>query len=464
MNLKLVVVSMSLLGLVSSPLFADTMHKHKHKRHHHHVASHDYKAMGSMPMQTATVVEAPAPMAASMTNAVLESMTQNVGTPRPMPEWFNRVGVSGGVVFDTGKWGNTSATNYPYNSAVLPAPYATGVQNNLPQNRGYAGENVRRFSLNPVFVNVSADVNEWSKAFVSLTYTGASNYYSSAYLTSNTFNDNNDRLNMEQGFLRIANFDCTPFFLEVGKEYQDFGRYTLHPITRSMTQVLSETLRTSIKGGFVTDMGFNGSLALFQDAINKTGSGNPNINYVAALGYANPGDQLGYDLGVAYMYNMFGVNDVGQNRLAFALATGTAAGYQSLVGAIAAYADLNVDAFTFGARYVSASKSFDPLDYKASLTQPGTGAKPWAAGVQAAYDFNGWNHNQNVYLGYQASGDGVFLNLPRGRFQVGYNVDAYRNTTLGAEFDHDISYSVAQGGAAAGNTNLISLRAAVKFG
>src|SRR5690349_2490443 len=102
------VVAMSLLGLISTPAFADnTMHKHKHhKKHHHHVAHHDYKAMGGMPA-AAPVSEAPAPVAtSSMTSMILDSMDQNTSMNKPMPEWFNRIGVSGGVNLDTGKWGS----------------------------------------------------------------------------------------------------------------------------------------------------------------------------------------------------------------------------------------------------------------------------------------------------------------------------------------------------------------------
>ena len=41
MNLKLVVASMSILGLVSCPVFAATHAKKKHhKKHHHHMVKH----------------------------------------------------------------------------------------------------------------------------------------------------------------------------------------------------------------------------------------------------------------------------------------------------------------------------------------------------------------------------------------------------------------------------------------
>jgi len=46
---------------------------------------------------------------------------------------------------------------------------------------------------------------------------------------------------------------------------------------------------------------------------------------------------------------------------------------------------------------------------------------------------------------------------------VGYGVDMWKNTSLGAEWDFDNAYSTAKGGTG-NNTNLLTLRAAVKFG
>ena len=70
--------------------------------------------------------------------------------------------------------------------------------------------------------------------------------------------------------------------------------------------------------------------------------------------------------------------------------------------------------------------------------------------------------NQNIYLGYQQSGQASAIFLPKYRWLAGYDVDMWRNTTLGAEWDHDTDYSVSHGGH--GHTgNLVSLRAAVKF-
>ncbi|HVY53088.1 MAG TPA: LbtU family siderophore porin [Gammaproteobacteria bacterium] len=452
MNLKLVALSMSVLGLISSPVLADTVHKHKHHKRHHQVAHHDYKAMGAMPAAEV----APAPMATtSYQSAILDQMGQNVGNPKPMPEWFNRIGVSGGVNLDTGKWGSRTVADRAYVGTFDPATASLF-------RAGYTGENTKRYSLNNVYLNVGADVNEWSKAFASLSYTDASYNYSQAYQTtsdSTSLYNNNSQVNVEQAYLRISNFDCSPVFFEAGKSFQDYGRYTIHPITRSMTQVMSETLRTSLKLGFITDMGVHGSAYTFQNPVSEVNTSEKSLNWGAALGYAQPNDQLGFDIGAGYMYNIFGVNDIGNT---FAIShTG---GYHNRVGGLSAYADVNWEAFTVGARYTTALQSFSALDVAENMTHTNSGAKPWAAGLQAGYDFNAWAKNQNLWVGYQVSNQTVFMNLPRQRWSVGYGIDVVKNTSLSAQWDHDVAYSVAQGGPGSGNSNLISVRAAVKFG
>ena len=99
MNLKLVVASMSVLGLVSCPVFADTTttkHKHHHKVMKHQVVEREYKDRDfkDMPEVACTISQA---------SVVMDGMTQNMGRSLPNPcnpGWFNRVQVSGGVNVD----------------------------------------------------------------------------------------------------------------------------------------------------------------------------------------------------------------------------------------------------------------------------------------------------------------------------------------------------------------------------
>src|SRR5579885_2168712 len=473
MKLKLVVASMSLLGLVSCPVFAATTATSttaesatattatattvKHKRHHkmmaHHVKHHETLAQerreerveaerisykGEMsPVEVCSV---------SQTSIILDEATQNLGRALPNPcnpGWYNRIMVSGGMNVDLGKWGN--------------------------RNADFQGENYNRFSLNDVYVNIGANINDWTKAFASISYSNTSSTggsdsdhygYSSVY--------NNNTLSLEQAYFTVGNFDVSPIFVQIGKQFTDFSRYEIHPITRSMTQVLSEALPTSGKLGFIVPMGFHGSLYIFDDPIKKIGKTSRTTDYGATLGYDQPGDQFGWDLGVGYVYNMMAAEDVAHGVSNF-----TGGGYNSRKAAAALYADINSGPFSVNARWTGAVQRFNPSDLpKHGFADEGTddvinadasGAKPWAVGIQAGYGFEMFGgRSNNVFLGYQQSGEAVGIGLPKNRWLVGYGIELWKKTNLGLEWDHDTDYSTGNGGS--GNTdNLVTLRAGVQF-
>ena len=287
---------MSILGLASCPvLAANSKNKHHHKPHHvmaaQPAAHQDYKDMGAIP--AAAPVEV---CTLSQPYMIMDGMTQNLGRAMPNPcnpGWFNRIQVSGGVNVDLGKFGS--------------------------RNKAYMGENYRRVSLNDAYVNFGANINEWTKAFASINFQTATTVtdgngfgeYSAAY-SNNINGDGNNHVEVEQAFATMANFDALPFFVQVGKQFQDFGRYEIHPITRSLTQSMSETLATSLKAGFVAN-GFNGSVSVFDDALNRNNKSTSRTNYIGALGYEQASDQMGFDLGAAYIHNLAGVNDVAYN-------------------------------------------------------------------------------------------------------------------------------------------------------
>jgi len=458
MKLKLVVASMSALAIVSCPVLAahhaKSKHHHKMMKHtvHHEVVTQDYKDMGVMKDEAVCSI--------SQNTMLMTEMNQNVGRSVPNPcmsaDWFKRIQVAGGMNIDGGKWGN--------------------------RNMGYQGENYRRIGLNDVYLNVAADVNEWTKAFVSVSFgtpttladnnglgygrTVDAGEYSAAY-SNNIQSSISNRVEMEQAYITISNFDVSPFFVQLGKSFQDFGRYEIHPVTRSMTQVMSETLNTSAKLGFIIPMGLHGDVYVFDNASGKVGQASPTTNYGVSLGYDQVNDQLGFDLGVGYLYNLYGVNDI-----AYSVNNFTNNGnYNNRVGGLALYADVNSGPFTVSGRYTTALQRFNILDlprYAHGTTTSTTGAKPWTAGIKAGYSFNdmfgmGYSRKQNVFVGYEASGEAAGLNLPNSRWSVGYNVDVLKNTNLGIQWDHDIAYSTAKGGTGS-NSNLVSLRAAVQFG
>ena len=269
----------------------------------------------------------------------------------------------------------------------------------------------------------------------------------------------------------------TPIFLQVGKQFQDFSRYEIHPITRSLTQVMSETLATSLKVGFIVPMGFNGSVYVFDDPLAKVGQNTKTTNYGVSLGYDAPSETLGWDIGAGWLYNLIGVNDVAYNVVNNNASGAGLPAYNTRVGGVAVYADVNSGPFSIGARYTTAVTRFNVNDlakdgianYTTGTilgvpTAAASGAKPWAAGIQGAYGFDAWGKNQNVYLGYQASREAAGLDMPKSRWLVGYGIDMFgRSTNVGIEWDHDMAYSAGNGGSG-NNSNLVSLRSSVKFG
>jgi len=484
MKLKLVVASMSVLGLVNCPVFADTQTKGKHQKvnhpvvTHHHVVKHHHRHVVREPMHEEMVqsdykgeIVHPAPVAVctvSESAMILDAMTQNLGraVPNPCnPGWFNRISLSGGLNLDIGKWGD--------------------------RNTNYMGVNYQRFSLNDAYINLGANVNDWVKAFGSISFNTATindpsfatpsqhfAEYDAAY-SNNLTSGSSNNLQLEQASVTVGNFEVSPFFLQFGKQFQDFSRYEIHPITESMTEVMSKTLATSVKLGFIAD-GFNGSIYVFDDPLPKVGHSTHHTNYGAALGFESPCEELGYDLGVAYLYNLVGVNDTAYAINQFNIANTAVAtdGYNSRVGGLAVYGDVNSGPFYLGARYTTALQRFNVADLPRngiadlSPTVPLTGtpltsaqgAKPWSVGGQVGFGFTYYmERSQNVYVGYQTSRQAAGLLLPRYRWQSGYNIEVVKNANLGIEYDYDKAYGIGQGGTGK-NSDLVTLRAAVKFG
>jgi len=300
MKLKLVVASMSVLGMISCPVFAATQttttkHKHHHKVVHQQVASHSYKGE--------EVVVAPV-----------------------VNDWYNRISIDGGVNFDA-KWGSRAV--------------------------GYEGENNQRLSLNDVHFNVTAPINDWVKAFASLSYDNASQTLRGANLAANSLStttqpyqrpkagkydsikDSIGGINIEQGYIKFENASQLPVYMTLGKQFVDFGKYNFHPITQPLTQVMSETLLNAATIGFntmmMTSLGVFGSLYAFDSpykqqlaatttlggtvtpaipALTGSSQGHTKAIYGGRLGIGQSNDSLSWDLSADYIYNMIGVEGV----------------------------------------------------------------------------------------------------------------------------------------------------------
>ncbi len=505
MKLKLVVASMSVLGLISCPVLADTQTKHKH--HHHHrmmnqttVVEHGYKDGYKDMVPVAEVCPK-----VDMYDSMLDMMSHNVGRAKPTIHCTDPLSLAGGIAFDA-PWGN--------------------------RHMGYTTENTARLALNDAYVNVYGLINDWTTAFLSINFSdfqpyrspfsyntalagqGVANPYTPASANSVTVlpaqgggaGPNNgyilngvyssayasNVLALEQGYITFKNMAVMPLFLRVGKMFEDFNRYSIHPIVESFTQALSESLHTTAQVGFMTAMGLNGSVYTFDNPMHRAtstggngivpltgGNSHNHNNYGASLNWNHPDQSLGYNAGIGYLYDFTGINDVAYSIAMFNGTTVDSSGYngtyRTRVSAGTIYGDLNSGPFNIEARYVTAFNSFSAFDLPTRTRQAilaggsQRGAKPWAADITAGYGFNAFSRDQNVYVGYQATGNAVNLFLPRSRWLVGYGLNVLKSTNFTAQWTHDYAYSTSMGGrgdtGSNGSTsNLFSVRAAVQFG
>lgn len=210
--------------------------------------------------------------------------------------------------------------------------------------------------------------------------------------------------------------------------------------------------------------------------VNGSGDSHTKNNWGAALDFAQLNDQFGYDIGAGYLYDFTGVDQVAYAVNQFNNTANNLSGwdgtYRTRVSAGTLHGDLNSGPFSLAIRYVTALQSFNGNDLatktltalaNAGQTGQGSGASPWAADITGGYGFNAWSRDQNVYLGYQASGNAVNMFLPRSRWLAGYGVNVWKSTNLGLQLNHDLAYSTSSGGTG-NSSNTVTLRAAVQFG
>lgn len=464
LNLKLVAASMSMLGLISCPTFANSQDQHNMKHHRMSAQEHEnYKDEGAVGYKGEGLI-APICPNISMYTLLTDSMSQNVGRAKPTVDCDKPIQIAGGINFDT-LWGN--------------------------RHRGYQGETFERFALNDAYINFTGNVNSWVKAFIELSYTNIEEeplfeeddddtklgIYSHAY---------SEHLDLQQGVIIVGAPERYPLFLRLGKQFLDFGRYQIHPMTRSFTQVMTETLQTSVELSFISGwdgMALHGSLFAFENPMSKHDVDDEDedefendelgkTNYGGQIGLGVINDQFGWDVGVGYIYDFTGVNDVAYAVTLFNSGFIDGEGsYEDRVDAATIYGMINSGPFSLSAHYVSALQHFnsedlsspDDEDDEDHDDEDNGGAKPWSADITAAYGFNAFEKSQNVYVGYQVSGDAVNLLLPRSRWLVGYGIDVLKNTNVGFELSHDQDYSEDDGGTGDGSFRGI-LRVGVKFG
>jgi hypothetical protein len=387
-------------------------------------------AMSLMAASTAMASHATDATTGASTKAAetqLDVMNQvNDGTGLGNADWANMVQMHGGLNTD-GHWGST--------------------------DQGFTGENDNRFSVTDAYLNLVATPNSWARLNIDMDYSDASSQYNPS---------ESGELNIEQAYATFGDFDKYPLFLQIGRQYSPFGRFELHPVVKSMAQVLTETNQTEAQLGYIGDNGFYGSVFGFQNQVSKNeATSEAATNYGLAAGFQKSNDHMDVDLGLGYMNDMAGVDAVE----AYLEDNGDV--YNNTVHALNSYLRFHTGPFGFNVDYVTAMDNYDASIVPAKSGDT-DGAQPWASGVEATYDFMMKEMNSQISFGYQKSDDASAIGLPEGRYSVGYNVFPWENTTIGVVATRDTAYSdqyVTNDGSLGDGDNFYtySLRVGVKF-
>jgi len=355
-------------------------------------------------------------------------MNQDLDNPIPMPQWLNKIKVGGLVHIDA-------------NNQTKP---------------NFNGDHSNQVNVAAAKLNIQATVNKWIQAKLGLFYASNREYY---YPAANSRNG----IRVEDAYVDIYNFQYSPLYLRLGQQYLPFGRYHRYPITRTLTQQLSEIREPALQFGFVDVTGFYGSFFVLSGIPKVNHSSRTLSNGGATLGYENYKHPLGVNVGIDYLNNMADIGAIEYNLIS--------SHYYERVGALSLHADIAAGPFSFGGRYVTALRNFSPSDFTYQRSFGITrGAKPNAALVSAGYQFKTLKRDSKVELSYQWTHEAYNvstqtadpLKLPRTRISVSYGVNILKYTVLEFQYDRDHDYSTRHGGTNAFN-NIATLRLTVLF-
>jgi hypothetical protein len=401
MKLKLVVASMGLLGLVAAPAFA---HHHPHPA----VANQNF-------------------------NHLLVTANQNVGRSSDHAAgWFNRIHVHGGLNVDS-HWGPRWAEE---EAAALPT------------ERAITGMDGKSLSINDFYLSIFSRVNSWTQLRASINYFTTSRSYSRVGQTGNEGNTGRQatggadhEFRVDQAFLTFGNMNCYPTYFQIGKTHLPFGHYKLHPMVKPLTQVLSEINIENAQIGYMLHNGLHGGAYVYESATRRTLEGHP-VVYGVYGAFDSSFQNIRYDLGVGYNSSMNNVAAINARR-------GPNFFMTSKVGAMAAHANAYVGPFDFHLNWVGALSRFDVLDlpfkvrhFGAAAVDANMGAKPSAIALQAGFVFYApvIHKRTHAYVGYQSSRQASAVAIPEARYELGAEIDMWKDVLLAINVTHNDSY------------------------
>lgn len=297
--------------------------------------------------------------------------------------------------------------------------------------------------------NVSLDAfilgpSPWLLGFIEFTYADVAPVNDVFGGTSN-YRVSDSRLFVNKAFVTLGNLTESPFYGTFGQSYVPFGVYSSVMVSAPLTKVLTRTKARYIELAFAQQdpvSAFYGSAYIFR--------GDTHLGAAAKVN--NGGLNIGYKFKRDWLKGKVGAGVIG--NIADSGGMQVAANFQNfekIVHRVPGY-DLNTvlslgDHIDLIGEFITASTSFNPND----MSYKGSGAKPWAYDLEAAYSINLFETKpSSIGIGYSQSHEALALGLPLNRIALVLNTSWWRNTLQSLEFGRDREYANSDTASGAG--------------
>ena len=243
-----------------------------------------------------------------------------------------------------------------------------------------------------------------------------------------------DPIALDEGTIELS---FTPgFAVRAGKMYLPFGGFKTHFISDPQTLALGETNKTAALLKYSTGM-IEAEGGVFNGRVDKAGRPDKIDDYVLGVRFA-PAEPV--------VIGAFYISDLAEND---ADITGLTT-ISKKVGGYGAYLLFALDKVKFDAEYIAAAKRFDAVDLDAD--SDGTGDRPMAWNMEAAYDIN-----ERLEVAAKYEGNKDMPDLPKYQYGVAASYGLYENVAVGIEYLHG-KYSDG-----AGERDAVTAQLAVEF-
>jgi len=239
--------------------------------------------------------------------------------------------------------------------------------------------------------------------------------------------DGDNAVNVDEGFIVLDGRDITSFYLNAGKMYIPFGNFESHFISDPLTLEIGETNEHAVKIGY-TGKSAEICLALYNGDIDQTGDDNHIDDFTAsALLTPDVSEKFNLILGLSYISNI-GESDGLEGEIA--TPPGTIVNDVPGIGLSLNLAFL--EKYFVELEYISATDSFQAGELN---FDNGQAFKPDAFNFEFAFMAA---DNLELALRYESGSDLGDDFLPEERYGVAASSALYDNTTLSFEYLHSL--------------------------